>query len=98
MRQFHAQGIDRTEHRTGVLLFASAAERYVEVIAEAGINHRVDPAVWDDAIAAQVTAIKDGHPGDGFVEAIRSCGAVLALHFPPGALRQDELPNRLIEI
>ena len=98
MRQFHAQGIDRTEHRTGVLIFASAAERYVEVVADSGINDRVDPAVWDDAIAALVAAIKEGRPGDGFVEAIRSCGAVLALHFPPGALKQDELPNRLIEI
>lgn len=98
MRQFSVQGIDKTEHRTGVLIFASAAERYVEIIADAGINDRVATAVWDDAVGALVAGIKAGQPGDGFVAAIERCGAVLAAHFPPGALKRDELPDRLVEI
>jgi len=98
MRQFYAQGIDKTEHRTGVLIFASTAERYVEVVADAGINDRVSTAVWDDAVRALVTAIKAGRPGDGFVAAIEQCGAVLAAHYPPGALKRDELPDKLLEI
>lgn len=98
MRQFALQGIDRTEHRTGVLIFASAAERYVEVVADRGINDRVTSAVWDDAVAVLVAAIKDGRAGDGFVAAIERCGAVLATHFPPGTLKRDELPDKLLEI
>ena len=31
----------------------------------------------------------------GFVSAIERCGAILAEHFPPGALKRDELPDRL---
>jgi putative membrane protein len=54
--------------------------------------------VWDDAVGALVSAIKDGRPGDGFVAAIEQCGAVLASHFPPGALKRDELPDRLLAI
>ena len=98
MRQFQVQGIARTGQRTGVLIFASAAERYVEVVADAGINDRVSPEVWDDAVHALVSAVKDGRPGDGFVAAIDRCGAILAEHFPPGALKRDELPDRLLEI
>jgi putative membrane protein len=98
MRQFFAQGIDKTEHRTGVLIFASAAERYVEVVADAGINDKVATTLWDDAIRALVSAIKAGRPGDGFVAAIEHCGALLAAHFPPGALKRDELPDKLLEI
>jgi putative membrane protein len=98
MRQFFAQGIDKTEHRTGVLIFASAAERYVEVIADAGINDKVSATVWDNAVQALVAAIKAGQPGDGFVSAIEQCGAVLAAHFPPGALKRDELPDKLLQI
>ena len=98
MRQFDLQGIARTEHRTGVLIFASAAERYVEVVADAGINDRVSSGVWDDAVQALVSAVKDGRPGDGFVAAIERCGAILAEHFPPGALKRDELPDKLLEI
>ena len=98
MRQFQAQGIAKTENRTGVLIFASTAERYVEVVADAGINDKVTPAVWDEAVRVLVSAIKAGQPGDGFVAAIEQCGAVLATHFPPGALKRDDLPDRLLEI
>jgi putative membrane protein len=98
MRQFFAQGLHRTEHRTGVLIFAAAAERYAEIVADQGINAKVTPDVWQKAVDALIAGIKDGRPGDGFVAAIEQCGAVLAEHFPPGALDRDELPNKLVEI
>jgi len=98
MRQFFAQGLDKTEHRTGVLIFASTAERYAEIVADAGINEKVEPQVWDDAVNALVTAIRADRPADGFIAAIEQCGAVLAAHFPPGALKRDELPDKLLEI
>jgi uncharacterized membrane protein len=42
MRQFLAQGLHFTEGRTGVLIFASVAERYAEIVADSGINARLD--------------------------------------------------------
>lgn len=98
MRQFLAQGLNRTERRTGVLIFASAAERYAEIVADAGINAKVAPQVWDNAIAALTSGIKHGRAGDGFVAAIEQCGAVLAQHFPPGAMERNELADKLLEI
>jgi putative membrane protein len=100
MRQFWAQGLYKTTHRTGVLIFASVAERYAEIVADAGINEKVAPEVWDDAINALISAIKRGHPADGFVAAIEKCGAVLAQHFPlpAGTRNPDELPDKLVEI
>jgi putative membrane protein len=98
MRQFFAQGLDKTAHRTGVLIFASTAERYAEIVADAGINEKVAPQVWDQAINALTMTITAGRPGDGFVAAIEQCGAVLAAHFPPGALPRNELPDKLLEI
>ena len=98
MQQFLAQGIHLTERRTGVLIFASVAERYAEIVADSGINAKVTPDVWDQAIAALTAAIKDGRPGDGFIAAIELCGAELARHFPPGELDPNELPDRVVEI
>jgi putative membrane protein len=100
VRQFLAQGMQKTERRTGVLIFAAVAERYVEIIADGGINAKVTQEVWDSAVASLIAAIKDGRPGDGFVAAIEQCGAVLAAHFPaaPGSVNPDELPDRLVEI
>jgi putative membrane protein len=98
MQQFLAQGIHLTEKRTGVLIFASVAERYAEIVADSGINGKVGPEVWTGAIAEMIGAMKQGRAADGFVAAIERCGEVLARHFPPGELSRDELPNRVVEI
>lgn len=63
-----------------------------------GINAKVAPAVWQDAVAAAIEAIKDGRIGDGLIAAVGRCGAVLAEHFPPGAINRDELPNKVVEM
>jgi putative membrane protein len=84
MRQFFAQGLARTEHRTGVLIFASAGERYAEIVADAGINGKVEKGVWDDA----VNALGDSDQGRPTSRRFRNCnremwhGAGSAL--PPG--------------
>jgi putative membrane protein len=96
VRQFLAHGLHLTERRTGVLIFASVAERYAEIVADAGINAKVDPDAWENIIAAMIAAIKDGRPGDGFVSAVQQCGALLARHFPHGTINRDELPNKLV--
>jgi putative membrane protein len=100
MRQFLAQGLDHTANRTGVLIFAAAAERYAEIIADTGINQKVTVDVWHDAMAALIAGIKQDRPADGFVAAIEKCGEVLAQHFPlpEGEKNPDELPNKLVEI
>lgn len=98
LRQFLLQGLDRTESRTGVLIFAAAGERYAEIVADSAINEKVDPAVWDQAMASLVASIKAGRPAEGFVAAIEQCSAVLAAHFPPGVLNRNELSDKLLEI
>jgi putative membrane protein len=100
MRQFWAQRLHKTQERTGVLVFVSLAERYAEIIADAGINEKVTPEVWNDAVAALTSAMREGRIGDGFVAAIERCGVVLAQHFPlaPGSVNPDELPDKLVEI
>jgi putative membrane protein len=95
-RQFAAHGLHLTEQRTGVLIFASLAERYVEIIADAGINDKVSPEVWNKAVRAMIEKIKQDRPIDGFIEAIKICGEVLAKHFPPGAINKNELPDKLV--
>lgn len=98
VRQFLAQGLHKTENRTGVLIFASEAEHYAEVIADEGINAKVPQAVWNDVVAVLIAGIAKGRAADGFIAAIERCGVVLAQHFPPGALDRNELPDKLIEI
>jgi putative membrane protein len=98
VNQFLAHGLHLTERRTGVLIFASVAERHAEIVADQGINARVEQEVWSGAVEAMISAIRQGRPADGFVAAVERCGAVLAEHFPPGVLNPDELPNKVVQI
>ena len=98
VRQFLAHGLQNTQRRTGVLIFVSVAERYAEILADAGIDQKVTADVWDAAVKVLVEAVRDGRPADGFVGAIEHSAAVLAAHFPPGAINRDELPNAIVEL
>jgi putative membrane protein len=96
VEQFLVQNLHTTTGRTGVLLFGSVAEHYVEIIADDAIDAQVPQGTWKGIIDALTEAIGQGRPADGFVAAIAAIGAVLARHFPPGANDPNELPDHLI--
>lgn len=96
--QFLARGLHHTEGRTGVLLFVSVAERYVEVLADSGINEKVAPDTWTSLVEAFVVKIRQKQVAEGFLEAIGRCGALLEEHSPRAPGDKDELPNHLAEI
>ena len=97
-RQFLAHGISQTQGRTGVLIFVSLAEHHAEVIADSGIDAVVDSEVWLAAVDALTEHAAQGEVTQGFLEAIRLCGDVLAEHFPPDGVVQGELDDRLFEL
>jgi putative membrane protein len=94
--QFLAHGLHTTEARTGVLVFVSLAERYAEIVADAGIAGKVEQAVWDGAIAGLLAEIRAGRLVEGLTATITEAGAILARHFPPRTDDRDELSNELI--
>lgn len=95
---FRAGAEKRTIAATGVLLYLSVEEHRAELIADASIHDRVSEDHWGAAMAALVTAVKDGRPADGMAEAVAAIGAVLAEHFPRSENDVNELPDRLIEL
>lgn len=98
LKQFLAHNIHLTEERTGVLIFVSQVERYGEIVADDGINSRVDQRVWDEAVAALIAHARDERLCEGFVEAIEMAGRVLAEHFPPSGKNPNEIDDHLSEI
>jgi putative membrane protein len=96
MEQFVSQNLHTTSGRTGVLIFISVAERHAEIVADAGIEHRVPKGTWQEIVTRLVAAFRDGQHTDGFVAAIEDVGGHLATHFPPGSCDANELPDHLI--
>lgn len=96
-RQFVARGLAMTQGRTGVLIYMAASERYVEVIADAGIASRVQHEAWGEAVEDLVKAIQAGNVGDGLVTVVSRIGVILAEHHPVTDLKKtNELADHVI--
>jgi putative membrane protein len=97
-RQFLSRNIHTTEARTGVLVFVSLAERYAEVVADAGINAKVPQEEWNRIVAELTQAAAENRLTEGFEGAVASAGALLARHFPYRPHDRNELDDKLVEI
>jgi putative membrane protein len=93
--QFLEHNLHRTKDATGVLIFVSEAEHYVEIIADSGINRHVHKDEWQSIIDAFVKRVRNDQIADGFLECIKSCGELLKTHVPATS-QKNELPNRMI--
>lgn len=94
-RQFLEQNLHHTIGSTGVLIFVSEAERYVEILVDDGISRHLDDSSWDAIVKAFTQQVKQGQTLAGFISCIEACGELLKVHVPVTQPR-NELPNRLV--
>ncbi|XMB47458.1 TPM domain-containing protein [Pseudomonas fluorescens] len=94
-RQFLEQNLHHTVGSTGVLIFVSEAERYVEILVDEGISKRLDDSNWDAIVQAFTQQVKQGQTLAGFIVCVEACGELLKVHVPVTQTR-NELPNRLV--
>ena len=93
--QFLAQNLHRTAGATGMLIFVSEAERYVEILVDHGIASRLDDATWSAIIDRFTSQVAAGQTQQGFLDCVEACGQHLAEALPATTTR-NELPNRLV--
>ncbi|WP_332681131.1 TPM domain-containing protein [Bosea sp. (in: a-proteobacteria)] len=96
LREFTARGLTLTRGRTGVLLYVAVQERYAEIVADAGIDGKVDEATWKAIIEPLLVAAREDRLREGLEAAVAAVGHVLAAHAPPAADDLDELPNKVV--
>ncbi|MCT8467279.1 TPM domain-containing protein [Chromohalobacter canadensis] len=94
-RQFLEQNLHHTEAGTGMLIFVSEAERYVEILVDRGISSRLDDETWQGIVSTFTQQVKQGQTLQGFLSCIESCGEHLREHVP-ATHERNELPNRLV--
>jgi len=88
----------RTVGRTGILIYLSLAEHRAEIVADEAITLVTTPETWGEAMAALLTEVKAGRPGEGIAAAVALIGGVLSEHFPKTAADTNEIPDKLIEL
>jgi putative membrane protein len=96
-RHFVAVGARLSNAEPHILIFASLADRRVELVAHDKIHKAVGEGPWKASIGAVIDGMKMGKPAEGFIKAIETCGAALAQHFPPNGAPKNRLPNSILE-
>jgi putative membrane protein len=57
------------------------------VLADRGINAKVEPGTWEGIVERLAAGARAGHLGDALVSAIEECGRLLQAH---GVARRDD--------
>lgn len=94
-RQFLEQNLHHTAGQTGMLIFVSEAERYVEILVDQGISNKINNDVWEGIIATFTQQVKQGNTLEGFLTCIDACGTQLRTAVP-ATHEKNELPNHLV--
>ena len=83
-----------TAHNRGVLIYIQLVDRDIEIVADRGINAKVEQREWEEICHRMESAFRAGRFEAGALEGIREITALLARHFPPRDTNPDELPDR----
>lgn len=83
-----------TLENTGVLIYVQLVEREFEIVADRGINDRVQQGQWEAICRHMEAAFRDGRFEEGVLTGLRDVSALLTQHFPAAAVNPNELPDK----
>jgi putative membrane protein len=81
-RAFASRILAQNDRKTGILLFVSLGEHYVEVVTDRDVDRHIPQGVWDAIIKEFLAEAKQGRVGEALPKAVEACAAALAPHYP----------------
>lgn len=90
---FAQLGVWDTENNSGVLIYVQLNDRRVEIVADRGINVRVDAAFWSTLCRRMEKAFHEGGYESGVLLALNEITQVLTQNFPASEDNLGELPD-----
>jgi putative membrane protein len=93
---FFSEKLYKTKDENGILLFISVFERKVWILADSGINAKIDQERWLGLVELMTKGIKEDRQSEAICEAIRQVGDILKEHFPIQPDDNNELRNLII--
>lgn len=91
---FADYGVWDTEDNCGVLIYVNLAEHKIDIVADRGIDRKIDAATWQAVCRTMADGFKAGRFHDATLAAIGQVNALLEQHFPASGERPNELPDR----
>ncbi len=84
-----------TEQNNGVLIYLLLAERSIELVADRGLDRRVDAAIWNGVVERLADALAASRFEQGLNDALEAVTALLVQHFPATGMGADAPLNEL---
>ncbi len=91
---FADYGVWDTEDNCGVLIYVNLAEHKVDIVADRGIDRKIDSATWQAVCHTMTDGFKAGQFHDATLAAIKQVNELLRTHFPANGSRANELPDK----
>jgi uncharacterized membrane protein len=91
---FADYGVWDTEDNCGVLIYINLAEHKVDIVADRGIDRRIDSATWQAVCRTMTEGFRDGRFHDATLAAVKQVNELLHQHFPANGSRANELPDK----
>lgn len=84
-----------TEHNNGVLIYLLMAEQAIEIVADRGLNGRVNVETWTQITATLSQALASQQIETGLSEAVNAVSTLLCIYFPAdhGLKKTNQLPD-----
>ena len=92
---FDRLGMRNTRDKTGILIYLLLSEKKFFILADEGINNKVEQSVWDSIRDKMGRKFSLGHFADGIIEGIEEIGKVLSKHFPIKPDDVNELSDKV---
>lgn len=89
--------LDDGPDRTGVLLFVSRAERYVEILPDRAAAAVVAPERWAGIVEEFRVKVRHADLAEALAGAVARVGTLCAAHFPAAANDRNRVPDRPIQ-
>ena len=93
---FASQGVWNTEENNGVLIYVLLAEHRVEIVADRGLDARVQPGEWLSIVDSIDAHFRAGRFEEGALAGVNGVAQLLASHFPEAGEGRNQLADRPI--
>jgi uncharacterized membrane protein len=91
---FALRGVWNTEENTGILVYVLLADRRVEIVADRGIDSKLESGQWQAICRTMEKHFREGRYEEGAVAGVRAASKLLAVHFPDDGRGRNEIEDR----
>lgn len=94
--EFYRLNMHNTRDKTGILIYLNLHLRQFYILADSGINEKVEQSTWDEIGKSIQEAFINGKYINGMINGLDRVGKILAEHFPIKQDDTNEISNQVV--